>query len=102
MDEDKLVESWLRSNSDDSSEKVEKVLVRYFGRAAVKYNASSHQFRVKCPALDGLPGFGIGGYLSIPVGHGQRVKNYYLRRIAQAIKHLKDKGSAIDEEETSE
>jgi len=102
MDQDKLVESWLRSNSDDSAKRVEAVLVRHFGRAAVRYNANSHQFRVKYPALDGLPGFGIGGYLSVPVDHGQRVKNYYLRRIAQAIKHLKDEGSAIDEEETDE
>lgn len=37
-----------------------------------------------------MPQFGIGGHLSIPVSHGNRVKKIYLKRIAQAIKRLKE------------
>lgn len=90
MDDQKILDRWLRSKSDEAKDVVMALLVRYFGSSAVKYHAGSHQLRIKCPDLDGQPGFGIGGYLSIPVDHGQRVKNYYLKRIARAIDRLKE------------
>jgi hypothetical protein len=46
--------------------------------------------------LASLPGFGIGGYLSIPVSGGNCVKGYYLKRIAQAIRRLEEAESGQD------
>ncbi len=83
---------WLDATpADESAGVVERLLKHHFGSDAVKRSAGgSHQFRIKHPALADLPGFGLGGYLSIPISGGQRVKGYYLRRIAQAIKRTEE------------
>lgn len=89
MNRDRIVERWLNTTpSEESADVVERVLVAHFGSESVKKTSGSHQYRIKHPALADLPGFGVGGYLSIPVTGGKRVKGYYLKRIAQAIQTL--------------
>jgi len=87
-----LIEKWLTSPPDyEAVEVVRGMLVRVFGEDAVCRNTGdSHQLRIKHPGLANMPGFGPFGHLSIPVDKGQRVKGYYLRRIAQAIKRLEE------------
>ena len=87
-----LVNRWFSAAPGyESADVVERVLEHYFGPESVKNNAGgSHQFRVKHRLLEDLPGFGIGGYLSIPISGGKRVKGYYLKRIAQAIKKIEE------------
>ncbi|MCL5105533.1 MAG: hypothetical protein M1133_15670 [Armatimonadetes bacterium] len=91
MDYDALIDKWLVSAPPtESSERVEAVLVHFFGESSIKRGAgSSHQFRIKDSRLADLPGFGIGGHLTIPVSGGQKVKRPYLKRIAQAVKHIR-------------
>ena len=87
----RTIEKWLNATpSDESADVVERALVTYFGSESVKKTSGSHQFRIKHPALADLPGFGIGGYLSIPVTGGKRVKGYYLKRIAQAVRRMEE------------
>ncbi|MBI2843894.1 MAG: hypothetical protein HYX78_10885 [Armatimonadetes bacterium] len=92
MNQKLLIEKWLNNAPiDESVDVVKSVLLRFFGSDAIcKGTGDSHQLRVKHPALRDLPGFGQFGHLSIPVTGGRRVKGYYLRRIAQAIKHLEE------------
>ena len=91
MNNEGMIDRWLNATpADEPAHVVEQLLVAYFGRESVKKNASSHQYRIKHSALADLPGFGIGGYLSIPVTGGKRVKGYYLKRIAQAIRHMEE------------
>ena len=87
-----LIEKWLSSTPpDEPVGVVRRVLVRAFGEGAICSNTGdSHQLRIKHPALASMPGFGPFGHLSIPVYKGQKVKGYYLRRIAQAIKRLEE------------
>ncbi|MEN6520084.1 MAG: type II toxin-antitoxin system HicA family toxin [Armatimonadota bacterium] len=94
MGDDELIDKWLSNTPpDDSVDKVERILIKVFGEGSVKKRSGgSHQYRVKHPSLEGLPGFGTGGHLSIPVKNGTRVKGYYLKRIAQAIKRLEEVG----------
>jgi len=93
MKDNRMIDSWLNSTPADApADEVERVLVAFFGRDSVKKASGSHQYRIKHPALADLPGFGIGGYLSIPISGGKRVKGYYLKRIAQAIQHLEEIG----------
>ena len=92
MKDAELIDKWLRNTPDyEAVEVVRGVLARAFGKDAIrKKTGDSHQIRVKRPALAGLPGFGIFGHLSVPVENGQRVKGYYLKRIAQAINRLEE------------
>ena len=87
MEYDELIGKWSsRPPGTESAERVESVLTHYFGDAAVNRGVgSSHQYRIKDVRLAGLPGFGLGGHLVIPVSGGQRVKKVYLRRIALAV-----------------
>ena len=86
-----LIEKWLAGTPDEAEEVVRGFLVRAFGEDAVcRGTGDSHQLRVKHPALADLPGYGPFGHLSVPVDKGQRVKGYYLRRIAQAVKWLEE------------
>ena len=91
MDYDDLIEKWRSAApGDESASHVEVVLRHYFGADSVKKAVrSSHQFRIKDARLTDLPGFGIGGHLTIPISGGQRVKKVYLKRIALAIAHIK-------------
>jgi hypothetical protein len=94
MKKESVISQWLNQTPDYASLKtVETVLHRVFGEDAIcKKTGDSHQLRIKHPALAELPGFEPFGFLSIPVSKGQRVKGYYLRRIAQAVKHLEEIG----------
>jgi len=91
MDYDKLIGRWSsRPPGTESADRVEALLIHYFGGAALNRGAgSSHQYQIKDARLAGVPGFGIGGHLVIPVSGGQRVKKVYLRRIALAVKRTK-------------
>lgn len=94
MGDEELIDKWLNNTpAEDSADKVERILVKIFGADSVKKRSGgSHQYRVKHPSLDNLPGFGIGGHLSVPVKNGTKVKGCYLKRIAQAIKRLEEAG----------
>ena len=96
MRDDLLIQKWLSDTPAYESVRVVRgVLVRAFGEDAIcKRSGDSHQFRVKHHVLAGLPGFGPFGYVSIPVANGQRVKGYYLRQIAIAIRHLEELSDA--------
>lgn len=87
-----LIEKWLSATpADESVDTVKVVLTRVFGNDAIcKGTGDSHQLRIKHPALKEMPGFGPFGHLSIPVSKGQRVKGYYLKRIAQAAKRIEE------------
>jgi len=92
MKDARLIEKWLTSTpGDEAVDVVRRVLIHAFGEDALCPNTGdSHQFRIKHPALADMPGFGPYGYLSIPVYKGQRVRERYLRLIAQAIKRLEE------------
>lgn len=98
MKDEHLIEKWLMSTpGDEAVDVVKGVLAHHFGEDAIRRKTGdSHQLRIKHPALANMPGFGSFGYLSIPVSKGQKVKGYYLRRIAQAIRRLEE---AANEEE---
>lgn len=103
MKDARLIGKWLAGTPDEAEEVVRGVLVRAFGQDAIrKGTGDSHQLRVKHPALGDLPGFEPFGYLSVPVSKGQRVKGYYLRRIAQAIKRLEEVAGEEQESRRSE
>lgn len=89
-----LIDKWLAETpSDESVDIVKTVVVRIFGANSIcKGTGGSHQLRIKHPMLREMPGFGPFGHLSIPVSKGQRVKGYYLKRIAQAAKHIEESG----------
>jgi anaerobic ribonucleoside-triphosphate reductase len=96
MRDEELIDKWLNNTpAEDSVEKVERILIKYFGADSVnKRSGGSHQYRVKHPSLQGLPGFGIAGHLSVPVKNGTKVKGFYLKRIAQAVKRFEEAGLA--------
>lgn len=96
MGDEDLIEKWYSNTpGDESADTVERLLVKYFGRSSVsRKRGGSHQLRIKHQGLADLPGFGIGGHLSIPIKGGSRVKKLYLKRIAQAIKRLAEVADA--------
>ena len=87
-----LIEKWLTRTPDYAAvDLVKALLVRAFGEDAIcRGTGDSHQLRVKHPALANMSGFGPFGHLSVPVDKGHRVKGYYLKRIAQAVKRLEE------------
>jgi hypothetical protein len=87
-----LIQKWLTQTPNyEAVDVVSGLLVRAFGEDAIcRGTGDSHQLRVKHPALANMSGFGPFGHLSVPVDKGQRVKGYYLKRIAQAIKRLEE------------
>lgn len=100
MNDKQLIDKWLNNTpSDESADTVERILVKYFGPDSVKKCGSSHQYRVKHSALVDLSNFGIGGYLSVPVKNGQRVKGFYLKNIARTVKRLEEVAKGEEEEE---
>lgn len=90
MGDEGLIDKWLSNTPpDDSVETVERILIKFFGAVRTKRSGGSHQYRVKHPLLEGLPGFGVGGHLSIPVKNGKKVKGYYydvLHRLSSGSK----------------
>ena len=92
MKDKDLVEKWLRNTpSDEAVEVVKSVLIRHFGKDAIRRKTGhSHELRLKHHALAGMLGFTQYGDLRIPVKSGQRIKGYYLKRIAQGIKRLEE------------
>lgn len=92
MKDNDLIEKWLtRTPAYEAADVVKGLLVRAFGDDAIcRGTGDSHQLRIKHPVLADLPGFGPFGHLSIPVDKGRRVKGFYLKRIAQAIRRFEE------------
>lgn len=104
---DKILADWINQRQPNVTvETVEAILKHHFGSSFTKaMGAGSHQLRVSHPALFGHPHF-LGGTLSVPVSGGQTVKPIYLKRIAEAVKILKEaqklEAEKNDEDENSQ
>jgi hypothetical protein len=82
---DKRLRNWLENAPTDAPvDQVRSVLKRYFPQGH-KEKPGSHIVAWD-QSLIGREGFGPTGDFTIPVKGGQRVKGYYLERLARAIK----------------
>lgn len=94
---EKIVQSWRTTRDNARVDEVIAVLEHYFGAHFYKAEGTSHQLRIKHPALIGHPNF-VGGTLSIPIHGGQSIKPIYLRQIVVAI----DIVDGSEQDETNE
>jgi len=53
----------------------------------------SHNIKIEDEGLADFPGSHPRGEMTIPITGGQRVKKYYLKRIIEAVEHIKAKKS---------
>ncbi len=92
----KRIQSWLENTPRDAPfDEVEAILKRYFPGHCLKKSGS--HIVVTDDRLIGFRGFGPVGDFTVPVKSGQRVKGYYLKRLAQAINMIKELEREEDE-----
>ena len=86
---DKILERWLQNTpTDEPKDRVIAIIDRFFP-GQWKQEKSSHVV-IQDSRLIGIPSYGPAGDFDIPVKGGQRVKGYYLKKLAQTIKLLGD------------
>ena len=83
----KILVRWLNNTPTDARiDKVISILDRYFP-GKYEQNSTSH-IVVTDERLKGVPNCGPDGDFSIPVKGGQKVKGFYLKRLAGMIEFL--------------
>ena len=86
---DRRIRNWLKNAPTEAPvEQVRSALKRYFPNQYDE-KAGSH-IVVWDERLKGHEGFGPGGDFSIPVKGGQKVKGFYLERLAKAIQIIEE------------
>jgi len=94
---ERRVQKWLNSPPKDAHvEEVKAILKRYF-QGKFRFKSGSH-IVVRDDRLAPYSGFDPFGEFAIPVKGGQRVKGYYLQRLARAVQIINELGEADDEE----
>jgi hypothetical protein len=85
----KRIQTWLENTPRDAPiEEVEAVIQRYFPGLFV--NKSGSHIVVTDERLVGFSDFGALGEFTVPVKRGQRVKGFYLKRLARAVTIIMD------------
>ncbi len=84
-DLDKRLTKWKVSKQSVPVSDFEPILNKYFSGWDYKKRGGSHLYKIHHPKLIGLPGFGPGGNLTIPVYGGKHIKIYYIKELIKAI-----------------
>jgi len=77
------IQKWRNSKQEVPVDDVEPVIRYYFPNTRIA-KGTSHKFQIQHQKLIGHPDF-FHGCLTIPVKNGQKVKPFYLRKLAFAI-----------------
>ena len=86
---EKKLDRWIDNTPKDApKDEVLSMLDRFFpDRYEMK---SGSHIVVRDSRLKGIPDYGPDGDFDIPVQGGQRVKGFYLKKLAQAIRFLQE------------
>ena len=86
---DKILEKWRNNPPKEApKERVLSILKRYFPKN-YEEKPGSH-IVIRDDRLKGMPDYGPDGTFDVPVKGGQKVKGYYLKRLARTIKLLEE------------
>jgi hypothetical protein len=87
---DKLLEKWLTNTPTDAPKKSVLSVIERFFPGQYEEKTGSHII-IKDDRLKGIQGYGPLGDFDVVVKGGQRVKNYYLKKLAQTIDLLEER-----------
>lgn len=83
---EKTLKRWKNSRQEVRTEELFPVLNLFFPDMwSYGSKTGSHVIKVTHPSLKGLPGYGPDGDFTIPTVGGQKVKNFYLKDIIDAV-----------------
>ena len=86
---DKKLKRWFNNPPKDVPKEEVLAIVKRFFPGQHKQKSGSH-IVIQDDRLIGIPGYGPEGDFDIPIKGGQRVKGFYLKRLASTIKLLEE------------
>lgn len=86
---DKKLGKWLNNPPTDAPKAEVLAIIRRFFPGQYEQKSGSH-IVIQDDRLIGIPDYGPRGDFDIPIKGGQRVKGYYLKKLALTIKLLEE------------